>query len=127
MVMNISALKDGDLNTVCDEIKAVAEVCRNGGALLKVILETCYLKPHEISQACICAVAGGADWVKTSTGFGPYGARVADVKIMMRAVGLNCQVKASGDIRTYKDAETYLDLGCTRLGSSRVAELMPID
>ena len=125
MVMNISALKDGDLDTVRDEIKAAAAICHEADVPLKVILETCYLNPLEIVYACSCAVMGGADWVKTSTGYGPYGARVDDVQALIDSVCLNCQVKASGDIRTYADAETFLDLGCTRLGSSRVAELMP--
>lgn len=127
MVLNISAIKDGDLDTVVDEIRACAEVCHENDAILKVILETCYLKPMEIHYACAAAVMGGADFVKTSTGFGTYGARVEDVEVMIEAVSGKCQVKASGDIRNYEDAETFLALGCTRLGSSRVAELMPCD
>ena len=125
MVLNIAAIKDGDLETVREEIEEAARVCHKDDAILKVILETCYLKPYEIALACDLAVRGDADFVKTSTGYGPYGARAEDVRIMLDSVGYNCEVKASGDIRTYADAEMYLDLGCTRLGSSRVDELMP--
>jgi len=125
MVLNIAAIKDGDWCTVLEEMDATMKVCHKHGALLKVILETCYLTPSEIVTACGRAVEAEVDFVKTSTGCGPYGARPDDVRVMIEAVGNNCQVKASGDICTYEDAETYLDLGCTRLGSSRVAELMP--
>jgi deoxyribose-phosphate aldolase len=125
MVLNISAIKDGDWDVIVDEIQAAAEICHEHDALLKVILETCYLKASEITFASVCAMRNGADFVKTSTGFGTGGATPEAVRLMVEAVGLKCQVKASGGIKTYDDAELYLGLGCTRLGSSRVAELMP--
>jgi len=125
MVLNIAAMKDGDWETVFEEIQAASEICHEYDAILKVILETCYLKASEITFACVCAVRSGADFVKTSTGFGPGGATPEAVRLMVEAVGLKCQVEASGGIKTYDDAKLYLDLGCTRLGSSRVAELMP--
>ena len=126
MVLNISALKDGDWTTVDDEIRELVTVCHNNGALLKVILETCYLTRFEIATACVSARQAGANFVKTSTGYGTYGARIEDVRIMLAYTkGCDCQVKASGGIRNCADAETYLNLGCTRLGSSRVARLMP--
>lgn len=125
MVLNIAAMKDGDWETVFEEIQAASEICHKYDVLLKVILETCYLKESEIAYACECAVRAGADFVKTSTGFGSGGATPEAVRLMVEAVGTKCEVKASGDIRTYEDAETYLDLGCTRLGSSKVVELTP--
>jgi deoxyribose-phosphate aldolase len=125
MVLNIAAMKDGDWETVFEEIQAASEICHEYDALLKVILETCYLKESEIAYACECAVRAGADFVKTSTGFGSGGATPEAVRLMVEVVGTKCEVKASGGIRTYEDAETYLDLGCTRLGSSKVVELTP--
>jgi len=125
MVLNIGALKDGDWGTVFKEIDLATKICHGEKTLLKVILETCYLKDSEIAYACECAVRAKADFVKTSTGYGTVGATPEAVKLMVKAVGDKCQVKASGGIKTYDDAELYLDLGCTRLGSSRVEELMP--
>ncbi len=125
MVLNIAAMLDGDWDTVAEEINGAVSVCHNNGALLKVILETCYLKDRYIGYACAYAVKLGADFVKTSTGFGPLGATPGAVKIMLDAVEGQCHVKASGGIATYADAERFLDLGCTRLGSSKIAELMP--
>ena len=126
-VINIAAIKDGDWGTFDNEVRMMTDLCHTFDARIKIILETCYLKPNEIYTACQLAADAGADWVKTSTGFGIHGATPEAVQIMVEAVEDACQVKASGDIRTYEDAETYLDLGCTRLGSSRVAELMPCD
>jgi deoxyribose-phosphate aldolase len=125
MVLNIAAMLDGDWETVEAEIEGAVRVCHDDGALLKVILETCYLKDRYIANACVCAANLGVDFVKTSTGYGPGGATPEAVKIMLNAVGPQCQVKASGGIATYADAELYLGLGCTRLGSSRIEELMP--
>lgn len=127
MVVNVAAIKDGDWDTVHQEMRCAAALCASEGAILKVILETCYLKPYEIAQACMFAVASEVDFVKTSTGFGSGGATPEAVEIMVDTVDGKCQVKASGGIKTFQDAELYLDLGCTRLGSSRVAELMPIE
>lgn len=127
MVLNIAAIKDGDWQVIVDEIGGAAGVCGKHSVLLKVILETCYLEASEIVFACIHAMQNGANFVKTSTGFGPGNATPGAVRLMVEAVGLKGQVKASGGIKTYDDAELYLDLGCTRLGSSRIAELMPYD
>ncbi len=125
MVLNIAAMLEGDWETVEAEIEAAARVCHEDGALLKVILETCYLKDRYIGYACTYAAKLGADFVKTSTGFGPGGATPEAVKTMLKVVGDQCQVKASGGIATYADAELYLDLGCTRLGSSKIEALLP--
>jgi len=130
MVLNIAAMKDGDWEIIEDEIQGAAQICSSYSVLLKVILETCYLTGPEITFACICAAREGADFVKTSTGYGSGNATPEAVRLMVEAVGLRgagskVAVKASGGIKTYADAERYLDLGCTRLGSSRVTELMP--
>jgi deoxyribose-phosphate aldolase len=126
MVLNIAALKDGDWHTVNEELAKAAALCHNHGRLLKVILETWYLKDTEILAACDCAVANNVDFVKTSTG-STEGAEVRTVKLMLQAVGDKCQVKASGGIHNYGDAEKFLELGCTRLGSSRIEELLPYE
>ena len=125
MVLNIAAMLDGDWDTIEAEIKSAVRACHEDRALLKVILETCYLKDRYIGYACAYAAKRGADFVKTSTGYGPGGATPEAVKIMLDVVGDQCQVKASGGIKTYADARLYLDLGCTRLGSSKIAELIP--
>jgi deoxyribose-phosphate aldolase len=127
MVLNTAAMLDGDWETIEAEIEAAVRVCHEDRALLKVILEVCYLKPRYVGYACTYAAKLGADFVKTSTGFGPGGATPEAIKLMSKVVGDQCQVKASGGIKTYADAELYLDLGCTRLGSSLVEELMPYD
>lgn len=125
MVLNIGAMRDADWDTIANEIQGAVEICHEYGTLLKVILETCYLNKFEIQCACACAKQLGVDFVKTSTGFGTGGATPETVRLMVNAVNGKCQVKASGGISTYDHAETFLDLGCTRLGSSRIAELMP--
>lgn len=128
MVLNIAAMQDGDWETISEEIGKCVEVVReSGNVALKVILETCYLKPRYIGYACAYAAKLGADFVKTSTGFGPGGATMRDVITMVNAVEGQCGVKASGGIKTYADAELYLNLGCERLGSSLIEELMPME
>ena len=129
MVMNVGALKSGRADLVRDDIAAVVAEARVAGGLVKVILETCYLTPDEIRTACRLAEEAGADFVKTSTGFGvkasgPTGATPEAVRIMLDAVGGRLQVKASGGIRTWADAIAYLDLGCTRLGVGDAAAIL---
>lgn len=127
MVLNIAAMQEGDWDTVAEEIQGAVSVCHNNGVLLKVILESCYLLPRYLGYVCSYAAKAGVDFVKTSTGFGPGGATPSAVRLMLEAVNGRCGVKASGGIKTYADAEVYLDLGCTRLGSSRIEELMPCE
>jgi deoxyribose-phosphate aldolase len=129
-VTNIGAIKDGNWEPVITEIKAMAKLSRETRAKFKMILETCYLKDTEIFTATQLAAMDEIDWVKTSTGFGDRliinGARVLDVITMLHAVeGSYTQVKASGGIKRYADAERFLSLGCTRLGSSSIETLMP--
>jgi deoxyribose-phosphate aldolase len=129
MVMNVGALKSGRETLVRDDIAAVVAAAKPAGVLVKVILETCYLTPDEIRTACRLAEEAGADFVKTSTGFGirasgPTGATPEAVQIMLDAVGGRLQVKASGGIRTWADAVAYLDMGCTRLGVGDAAAIL---
>lgn len=118
MVLSVGALKSGQDDFVRADIAAVREVCRAMGAKLKVILETCLLTDDEKVRACRAAVAAGADFVKTSTGFSTGGATVADVELMRRVVGPAIGVKASGGVRTRDDAKAMLAAGATRLGAS---------
>ena len=129
MVVNVGALKSGDEKTVRDDIAAVVAEARPHGVLVKVIFETCYLTPAEIALACRLAEEAGADFVKTSTGFGvkpggPTGATPEAVRIMLDTVGGRLQVKASGGIRTWEEANAYLDMGCTRLGVGDAAAIL---
>jgi deoxyribose-phosphate aldolase len=118
MVMNVGAMKSGDLESVENDIRGVAEICHEGGALLKVILENAYLTDEEKVEACRVVQRAGADYVKTSTGFAPSGATAADVRRMRETVGPEMGVKAAGGIRTLADAVSMLDAGATRLGTS---------
>jgi deoxyribose-phosphate aldolase len=118
MVMNVGAMKSGDLESVENDIRGVAEICHEGGALLKVILENAYLSDAEKVEACRIVQRAGADYVKTSTGFAPSGATAADVRRMRETVGPEMGVKAAGGIRTLADAVSMLDAGATRLGTS---------
>ncbi len=124
-VLNYGHLLSDDVQIVEREIRELAKLCKPRGIVLKAILETCYYMPDEIWEACKLCVKHGVDFVKTSTGFGPGGATPEAVKIMVDAVDGKAQVKASGGIKTYRDACVYLDLGCTRLGSSAYKELLP--
>ncbi len=118
MVMNIGALRSGELAAVQSDMGGVAEICHAAGARLKVILETAYLTDEQKITACRLAEQAGADDVKTSTGFGPAGATVADVRLMRGAVSPSVGVKAAGGIRTLHDALAMLQAGATRLGTS---------
>ncbi len=118
MVINVGALKSGDRDAVRTDIASAAEIAHAGGALIKVIIETSLLTRDEKALACELAVAAGADFVKTSTGFGGGGATVEDVALMRSVVGPNIGVKASGGIRTAADAIAMLEAGASRLGTS---------
>jgi len=127
MVLNIAALLEGEDAFVEDDIRAVvASVARASGgeAIVKVILETGHLAEAEIDRASRIAVAAGARYVKTSTGFGPRGASVRDVEIMRAAVGPGIGVKAAGGIRDLETALQMLDAGADRLGSSSGLEIL---
>jgi deoxyribose-phosphate aldolase len=118
MVINIGALKSRDYEFVARDIVTVVLACHRHGAGLKVIIETALLTDDEKTQVCQIARCAGADFVKTSTGFGPGGATVADVALMRRVVGADMGVKASGGIRTLADARAMIAAGATRIGAS---------
>ena len=118
MVINIGALKSGDLELVKRDIASVVDVCHAKGALCKVIIEAALLTDEEKVLACQLAKAAGADYVKTSTGFGPGGATVRDVALMRRTVGPEMGVKAAGGIRSYEAAKSMVEAGATRIGAS---------
>jgi deoxyribose-phosphate aldolase len=117
MVINVGALKSGDLKTVEEDIRWVLRACRQN-TLLKVIIECALLSDEEKVLACQIAKRAGAHYVKTSTGFASSGAAVADVALMRRTVGLEMGVKAAGGIRSYEDAIAMIQAGASRLGTS---------
>ncbi|MCG7260871.1 deoxyribose-phosphate aldolase [Corynebacterium aurimucosum] len=122
MVINIGAALDGDWDAVEADIKAVVDAAE--GTLVKVILETCYLDEGQIKEASARAVAAGANFVKTSTGFGTGGATVEHVALMREVVGPEIGVKASGGVRTAEDMAAMVAAGATRIGTSNGVSLV---
>jgi deoxyribose-phosphate aldolase len=118
MVINIGALKSGDLRTVERDIAAVVQPCREANVVSKVILEVVLLTDDEKIAACTLAKAAGADFVKTSTGFAAGGATAADVALMRRVVGAEMGVKAAGGVRDYEGLKAMVAAGATRVGAS---------
>lgn len=116
MVMNIGRFLDRHYDDVRDDIRAVVDAAHEHGVLVKVIQESCYLSPAQIADACNLSLEAGADFVKTSTGFGPASATPETVGIMVRTVGGKMGIKASGGIRSWEQAVGYLQQGATRLG-----------
>lgn len=123
MVINIGALKDGNDDLVEDDIRHVVEAAK-GKALVKVIIETSLLTDAEKVKACDFAVAAGADFVKTSTGFSTGGATVEDIKLMRKTVGPDIGVKASGGVRDRAGALAMIEAGATRIGASSGKEIV---
>ncbi|CAN5844434.1 deoxyribose-phosphate aldolase [soil metagenome] len=118
MVINVGALKSGDLRTVERDIEAVTEPCRQCGIVSKVIIEAALLTDEEKITACTLSKAAGADFVKTSTGFGPGGATAADVALMRRVVGADMGVKAAGGVRDLEGLKAMVAAGASRVGAS---------
>ena len=118
MVLNIGALKDRQYERVRQDMAAVAQACHVRDVVLKVIIEAALLTDEERIAACVLAQEAGADFVKTSTGFGPGGATPEDVALMRRTVGPTMGVKAAGGIRSYQDALRMVSAGATRIGAS---------
>ena len=118
MVINVGALKSGDLHLVESDIRAVTSACRETNVLSKVIIETALLTDEEKVTACTLAKAAAADFVKTSTGFGPGGATAEDVALMRRIVGEDMGIKASGGVRTLEGVKAMVAAGATRIGAS---------
>ncbi|MBS4191350.1 deoxyribose-phosphate aldolase [Bacillus sp. FJAT-49705] len=123
MVINIGALKGGDIELVERDIQAVVDEAK-GKALTKVIIETCLLSEEEKVQACEISVKAGADFVKTSTGFSTGGATVEDIALMRKTVGPQIGVKASGGVRSAEDAAKMIEAGATRIGASSGAAIV---
>ncbi|MDE7253918.1 MAG: deoxyribose-phosphate aldolase [Acetatifactor sp.] len=122
MVINISDVKNGCYEKVEEEIRTVKSAC--GQHVLKVIVETCYLTETEKIAMCRAVTNAGADYIKTSTGFGTDGATKADVELFLKHIGSNVKIKAAGGISTKDDMEMFLSLGCDRLGTSRAVGLL---
>jgi len=117
-VINISALKNGDLEFLEREMRSIVTECRSYGVLSKAIFENCYLTENEIREVSLIAKRVRPDFIKTSTGFGSYGARVEDILIMKETVQDACQIKAAGGIRDWATCKAMIDAGATRIGTS---------
>jgi len=124
MVINIGALKSRDYQLLRDDIAAIANATHAGGAILKVIIEAAMLTDEEKVIACQLAKLANADFVKTSTGFGPGGATPEDVALMRRVVGSKMGVKAAGGIRSYEDAKKMIAAGASRIGASASVKIL---
>ena len=122
MVVNINWVKEGLFDQVEEEIRSVKKAC--GSHILKVIIETCFLTEAEKKAMCRVVTRAGADYIKTSTGFAGGGATFEDVALMAANVGPSVRVKAAGGIASMADAERFLELGASRLGTSRVVRLV---
>ncbi len=121
MVINLGWVKDGRYDAVEQEIAAIKKACK--GKLLKVIIETCLLTDEEKVEMCHVVTRSGADYIKTSTGFSKAGATFHDVELFAANVGPNVKIKAAGGISSLEDAEKFIALGASRLGTSRIVKL----
>lgn len=122
MVINVSDVKNGDFDKVEEEIRTLKKAC--GDHILKVIIETCYLTEEEKIKMCQIVTRAGADYIKTSTGFGTGGATKEDVKLFKENIGPQVKIKAAGGVSTMEDLQAFLDLGCDRIGTSRAVGLL---
>lgn len=122
MVINIGWLKDKKYDAVLNEIKEIKKACND--RLLKVIIETCLLTDSEKIKMCEIVSASGADYIKTSTGFSTAGATKEDIKLFAENVAPHLKIKAAGGIATIKDAEDFINLGASRLGTSRIVKIV---
>lgn len=122
MVINIGWLKEKKYDLVENEIRKLKEIC--GDKILKVIIETCFLTDEEKIKMCEIVTNAGADYIKTSTGFGGAGATFDDIKLFAEHIGPNVKMKAAGGISSISDAETFLNLGADRLGTSRIVKIV---
>lgn len=122
MVINIGWLKDKKYDLIENEIRSLKEAC--GDKILKVIIETCFLTEEEKIKMCEIVTNAGADYIKTSTGFGGAGATFEDIKLFSEHIGPNVKMKAAGGISSIEDAEKFLELGAERLGTSRIIKIV---
>lgn len=122
MVINIGWLRDKKYDAVLEEIKEIKAACKD--KILKVIIETCLLTDEEKIKMCEIVTAAGADFIKTSTGFSKAGATFADIELFSKYVGPNVEMKAAGGISSMQDAERFVKLGASRLGTSRIVKIV---
>ena len=122
MVINISDVKNGDFEKVTKEIAALKEAC--GDKILKVIIETCYLTEEEKIAMCKSVTEAGADYIKTSTGFGTAGATLEDIRLFKKYIGPNVKMKAAGGVKTVADLEMFINEGCDRIGTSSAVNML---
>ncbi len=126
MVLNVGMFKSGEKKYIVDDIRAVVEAAGKYDAIVKVILETCLLTSEEIAEACRLSLEGGAQFVKTSTGFGSAGATEEHISLMRKTVGSDAEVKASGGIRDYETCMKMIEAGADRIGASASVEVMEV-
>ncbi len=122
MVVNISDVKNGDYSKVEKEIAELKKAA--GSNILKIIIETCYLTEEEKIAMCKAVTAAGADYIKTSTGFGTAGATLQDIELFKKHIGPDVKIKAAGGVRTLEDLKDYIDAGCSRVGASAAVKLV---
>ena len=122
MVINISDVKNGDFEKVTKEIAVLKEAC--GDKILKVIIETCYLTEEEKIAMCKAVTEAGADYIKTSTGFGTAGATIEDIRLFKKHIGPNVKMKAAGGVKTIADLEMFINEGCDRIGTSSAVNML---
>lgn len=122
MVINLGDVKNGNFDMVTAEIRALKEAA--GSRILKVIVETCYLTEEEKVKVCGCVTEGGADFIKTSTGFGTAGAKIEDIRLFKQNIGPNVKIKAAGGVKTIADLEMFLSEGCERIGTSSAVKIL---
>lgn len=122
MVVNLGDVKNGDFDLVTEEIAALKKAA--GDKILKVIIETCYLTEEEKVALCKCVAEGGADYIKTSTGFGTAGAKIEDIRLFKANLPANVKMKAAGGVKTREDLEMFLEEGCSRIGTSSAIRIL---
>ena len=122
MVVNLGDVKNGYFDKVTSEIACLKKAA--GDNILKVIIETCYLTEEEKIQLCRCVTEGGADFIKTSTGFGTAGAKIEDIKLFREHIGENVKMKAAGGVKSKADLEMFLENGCERIGTSSAVKIL---
>ena len=122
MVVNLCFVKNGDFAAVEKEIAAVKKSC--GERILKVIIETCYLTEEDKIALCGCVTRAGADFIKTSTGFGTAGAKIEDIELFKQYIGAGVKMKAAGGVKSKADLEMFLKAGCERIGTSSAVKLL---
>lgn len=122
MVINIADVKNGDFDKVTEEIRSLKQAA--GDKILKVIIETCYLTEEEKIAMCKAVTEAGADYIKTSTGFGTGGATMEDILLFKKFIGPHVKMKAAGGVKSVEDMEAFLEAGCDRIGTSSAISLI---